>query len=317
MNFTDIKRIWQEMVNPRVLVIGDIILDQYSYGSVSRISPEAPVPIFENDYDEFYLGGAANVAFNLKKLGADVTLFGVVGNDLNKNILITHLKQSGVNFNGLVVDRNRPTTIKKRIVANRQQLLRVDYEKTDPIGKFTTKQLLKKVLKKIPNTEAIILVDYNKGCMHEKLVPVIIKEAKKRNIITSADLKPVNKRHFVGVTMVAPNVREGKEMTGMRDVKSIGKALVKYFKSDVFLTRGEEGISVFSKKGKMYHHPAIQGEVLDVSGAGDTVIAVATLGYIAKLSHRSISFLANRAAGLTVQKRGTTTINSGELFDFA
>lgn len=298
----------------KVLVLGDVMLDQYSFGEISRISPEAPVPVVLRKSDKFVLGGAANVANNLASLGAKVFLIGVVGKDHRKDILSRLLREKGIDTSGMVISSNRPTTLKNRIMAGEfHQVIRFDDESTDNLTEKEEKSVILFVSKNIKGFDILVLSDYVKGFFSSSLTKKIIKLAKRNEKKIIADIKPKNKDIFLGVDLIAPNLEEAQEITGKKELKDAGLALVKMFTANVFVTLGGDGIAVFEKNGKFLKSPVKKVKVYDVSGAGDTVTAVMALSFACGISLENMAKLANIAGSIVVQKPGTATISYEEL----
>lgn len=299
----------------KVLVLGDVMLDQYSFGEIFRISPEAPVPVVLRKSDKFVLGGAANVANNLASLGAKVFLIGVVGRDHRKDILLSLLKEKGIDTSGMVISSNRPTTLKNRIMAGEfHQVIRFDDESTDNLTEKEEKSVILFVSKNIKVFDILVLSDYVKGFFSSSLTKKIIKLAKRNEKKIIADIKPKNKDIFLGVDLIAPNLKEAQEITGKKELKDAGLALVKMFATNVFITLGGDGIAVFEKNGKFLKSPVKKVKVYDVSGAGDTVVAVMALSFACGISLGNMAKLANIAGSIVVQKPGTATISFEELY---
>src|SRR5579872_4123729 len=230
----------QSFSKKKILVVGDVMLDQYTYGTVRRISPEAPVPVVEKTSEKFILGGAANVANNAASLGAKVTLIGVVGNDQRKNTMVALLKEKHIQPS-LVTSNSRPTILKNRIMVSEfQQLLRFDDEVTTNLTAQEEKQVLSFIAKELPKADFVILSDYAKGFFSKSLSQQILKLAKKSKKIVLADIKPKNKEFFIGVDLIAPNLKEAQEMSGEKDSVLVGKTLTKYFQTNILLTLGAE-----------------------------------------------------------------------------
>lgn len=300
--------------NKRVLVLGDVMLDDYEYGEVSRISPEAPVQVVKFTNSKKVLGGAANTANNLSALNAEVYLLGIVGNDIHSKILIDCLKDSGINPEGIIIDETRPTIVKKRIVSGKNQLLRIDYE----VKKFIDGEIQNKLKEffqnKISLVDAVVISDYDKGLITPELIKYVIALSNECNKPTVLDGKSKHLDSFRNVTLVTPNLKEANEMSGIEDdVEKMGKLLVEKLNANIFLTRGEDGISVFEKTGKITHVPTKKVPVYDVTGAGDTVVAVAALGLASGMAFEEIAEIANVAGRIVVQKPGTATVTLDEL----
>jgi D-beta-D-heptose 7-phosphate kinase/D-beta-D-heptose 1-phosphate adenosyltransferase len=283
------------------------MVDRYTSGRASRISPEAPVLVLNTNMQYEMPGGAANVASNVVSLGGRTILCGVVGNDNERRVFLSLLKRAGISSAGIVTDKSRPTTLKHRFLAGATQLARFDSEDPRPLTGTTEKELIRKIRKLAVRADVFVLSDYNKGTLTPTVVNAVKTLAKKYKKKVIADIKPEQSGKFIGVDLIKPNLKEAQVMTGERDVVKMGKALVKKFKSDVFLTRGGEGISIFDKKGHHTHLPAKKVTVFNVSGAGDTVAAVAALSLGAGASLVEAARLANAAAQIVVQKEGTAT----------
>lgn len=296
-----------------VLVVGDIMLDQYTYGEVSRVSPEAPVPVLKKQADKYILGGAANVVANLATLGAKTALCGFVGNDARKDIVLRLLAEKNIESSGIVTRENSPTTLKMRLVSGGHQLLRLDDEERRNLSAEEEAALLTAVSRQMPRASAVILSDYDKGCFSESLVRNIIALAQKERKMIIADIKPQNKDWFKGVNVLTPNLKEGIEMTGLTDPREVAKKLSQEFDADIFLTLGADGIHIFSRTGAEKRVPSKKVKVFDVSGAGDTVAAVAVLGILGGLQMEEAAALANHAAAVVVQKSGTAVLTADEL----
>ncbi len=307
----------------KVLVVGDIILDIYIHGTVDRISPEAPVPILNHQRTHHALGGAANVAANLKGLGADVTLISIVGNDTESEYLHTMLDLEGIDH-ALVKFEGRPTTSKSRIIAGNHQMLRIDHESRQELSSTEFDQVLPTVLHNIEvlSPQAIVLEDYNKGMLTEEVITAIHQQAKKNNIPVIVDPKDRNFFSYTSCTLFKPNFKECARKIPF----DIEPELSSMIKADAFLrdrlqhhismiTLAEHGVYI---SDGISHHivPTEIRQVADVSGAGDTVTAIATLGVIKALSLEEIAALSNKAAGLVCGKPGVHAVNLEELTKF-
>lgn len=308
-----IKKSISSFSGKRVLVIGDIMLDHYIHGDVTRISPEAPVPILNKTDEEYVPGGAGNVANNLVSLGAKVSLAGIVGDDHAFKVLKELFLREKINIEAILVAPERPTIQKERLVARYQHMIRLDTEDTSNLSSLEEKKLSELLENQIKSCDGIILSDYAKGLFSLDLTQSIIKLAKKFKKPIFADIKPKNKEFFKGVDVITPNLKEALEMTGTKDLYSAGKSLADYYKADVVITKSEQGVSIFSSKGKSLDVPTKSVTVVDVSGAGDTFIAAQCLALIAGFSIEEASFIGTVAGTIAVQKPGTSTVTLEEL----
>jgi D-beta-D-heptose 7-phosphate kinase/D-beta-D-heptose 1-phosphate adenosyltransferase len=304
----------------RVLVVGDLMLDQYIRGSVSRISPEAPVPVVRVTGETFIPGGAGNVVSNLAALGAHVSIVGVVGEDEAGRRLLEQFRAHGVDVDGVCVDVERQTTQKCRVVAERQQAVRYDRETAGPLSHATETRLLASLGEELSRAEAVILSDYGKGVIGPKLLSRAIPGARRRKIPITVDPKPEHFRRYKGITCVTPNTSEAwacmrrEPRPGQDALVELGRDILKTLHSrSVLITRGPDGMSLFEDSGKVTHIPTVAREVFDVSGAGDTVISAFTLALAAGASLPRAAALSNHAAGIVVAKLGTATTDPREL----
>ncbi len=302
-----------------VLVVGDFILDEFVWGSVRRISPEAPVPVVEVDRQNYMPGGALNVAHNVKTLEGTVYPCGVVGRDLYGRMLIRAIRQERIDTGGVIYDAGRPTTLKTRVIAHSQQLVRFDREKIHDLKPVDTKAIVNFVRKVSSEVQAIIIEDYGKGVVTPELIRSLIKLAKESKIPVLVDPKEKNFPYYKGVTAITPNKKEAFTAYGANGEKvptltEVGKGLLKKFSCDsVLITLGEEGMALFEKNGHVTKIPTAAREVYDVSGAGDTVIAAFALALAAGASMKEAAVIANAAAGVVVGKLGTATLTRIEL----
>ncbi len=308
------KTLIEKFNEKTILVLGDVMLDRYIWGKVSRISPEAPVPVVEVQNETYVPGGAANTSNNIVALGGKAFLIGMVGDDAHKEILIKELEQRGITSQ-LVLD-NRPTTTKIRVMGQKQQLVRIDYEHKHPIDSEAGKKILE-LLKEIPS-DAIIISDYAKGIITQQLYDGIIALAVELKIPVFVDAKPRRTINYAGATVIKTNHKEACELAGVEEhngdgIDEIGKKLVQELKSHVVITRGEKGVSVFSADGKVTNVPTVAKQVFDVTGAGDTFLAAFALSYVCGASLEDSAMLANRAAGIKVGKIGTASVSADEL----
>ncbi len=305
----------------RVLVVGDIMADHFIWGKVSRISPEAPVPVVEVKKDYFMLGGSANVQNNIFAMGGRVHLAGVVGSDETGRWLQTEFRSRGVDTEGIVVETGRPTTLKTRIVAHGQQVVRFDREERKPIQAKSIRKILSYIESLRDDLGALVISDYSKGVVTRPLLEGIRKVIAGRPIFTCVDPKQRDFSMYQGFDIITPNHYEagqaaGEEMQNGQDLIRVGmKLLQQYDFRALLMTRGEEGMSLFEKDGRIRHtvFPTQAREVFDVTGAGDTVIGVLALSLAAGASFREAAYLANHAAGIVVGKAGTATVTREEL----
>ncbi len=306
----------------RVLVVGDLMLDQYVRGSVGRISPEAPVPVVRVTGESHVPGGAGNVVNNLAALGAAVSVMGVIGEDEAGARLLEDFRGRGVDVSGVCLDVERQTTQKCRVVAERQQVVRFDRETSGPLSHATEARLLAALDAALPKADAVILSDYGKGVINPRVLARAIKAARRRGIPVTVDPKPEHFRLYKGVTCVTPNTSEAwacmrrDPKPGSEAIDALGKDILKTLKSrSALITRGPDGMSLFEAgaKTRVTHIPTQAREVFDVSGAGDTVISTLTLALAAGAPLRRAAALANHAAGIVVAKLGTATTDCKEL----
>ena len=304
-----------------VLVVGDIMADHFIWGKVSRISPEAPVPVVEVMKDNFMLGGCANVQNNIFAMGGRVHLAGVVGSDETGRRLLTEFRSRGMDTEGIVVETGRPTTLKTRIVAHGQQVVRFDREERKPVQAKSIRKILSYIESLRDDLGALVISDYSKGVVTRPLLDGIRKVIAGRPIFTCVDPKQRDFSVYQGFDIITPNHYEagraaGEEMQNGQDHIRVGmKLLQQYDFRALLMTRGEEGMSLFEKDGRIRHtvFPTQAREVFDVTGAGDTVIGVLALSLAAGASFREAAYLANHAAGIVVGKAGTATVTRKEL----
>lgn len=303
----------------RVLCIGDVMMDRFVYGSVDRISPEAPIPVFLVDHEKHMLGGAGNVVANIAAVGAGHTqLLAVIGDDINGREVAAQLTQIGADAS-LVIANDRFTTVKSRFVSSGQQMLRVDREKAQAIPKSTEEELLAAAAKVMPDCGVVILSDYNKGVLTASLVAGVIALAQKHGKPVVVDPKGNDFTRYRGATIITPNRKELETATGMKagsddEVRAAAMKIIVDCGVDAILaTRSKDGMSLISKEGTPVHIPANVREVFDVSGAGDTVIATFATAIAAGVDMRDAAELSNIAAGIVVGKIGTATVRPDEI----
>jgi rfaE bifunctional protein kinase chain/domain len=312
------KNILSEFKKKKILIIGDLILDRYIWGKVNRISPEAPVPVVEVTDENFLLGGASNVANNIVALGGHATIVGVAGNDRAGGILMKMLKERGIQCGAVFWGSARPTTVKTRVIAHNQQVVRFDRENKDKVDGKVLKGLLEHIRSAVPNHDAVIISDYKKGVISYNLVREVLKYSKPENIFVSVDPKVSHFYCYKNVSLITPNVMEASVASGIeiKDEKSLvnaGRALCKKISCDaILITRGEYGMSLF-EKDKVVHIPTVAKNVYDVTGAGDTVIASFTIAYAAGASMKEAAVISNHAAGIVVGEVGTAVAKIDQL----
>jgi len=302
-----------------VLVVGDLMVDEFIWGDVRRISPEAPVPVVNITGETFHPGGAANVVANIHSLGGRVYVAGVIGDDKEGKTLMEDLSRKGIDTEGLIVDAHRPTTLKTRIVVRSQQMIRIDREKQEPIDERLINQMLDYIKRVIPDVKTIVISDYGKGVIGQRLLEELIPLAKKHDVITIVDPKIGNFGYYKGVSIITPNHFEAQDLTGIiikdeTSLKQCMEAILRKLECQaVIITRGEEGMSVLKEGGEIFHIKAVAREVYDVTGAGDTVVALLALSIGAGLDIIASANLANYAAGIVVGKIGTAVVTKEEL----
>ncbi|MFP3982658.1 MAG: D-glycero-beta-D-manno-heptose-7-phosphate kinase [Desulfurivibrionaceae bacterium] len=305
-----------------ILVIGDLIVDHFIWGSVSRISPEAPVPVVNVTNESLLLGGAANVLHNIYDLGGQTTLCGVIGTDYMGRQLLSLLEEMGSDTTGIVKCEDRATTKKTRIVAQNQQVVRFDREQSGPLNPDSIKELHSFLDACFSEFDAVVISDYAKGVICPEVVEHLLElSSKNKNIPVICDLKPVNSKFFHDITMIAPNNHEAEQMSGVliKDEESLLRAAgviqERMNCTAVLITRGEEGMTLLEKGCPPLTIPTEAREVFDVTGAGDTVIAALALGLASGLNFAEAATLANYCAGIVVGKIGTATANQKELLE--
>jgi D-beta-D-heptose 7-phosphate kinase/D-beta-D-heptose 1-phosphate adenosyltransferase len=320
-NLARLKQVILKFSKAKVLVVGDLILDEFIWGNVSRISPEAPVPVVWVDSENFMPGGASNVANNIRALGGEVHVAGVVGNDSRGEVLLGLLRKKGVNCDGIFSDRSRPTTQKTRVIAHHQQVVRIDREIVKPIPEAVLDDILAYIRETLPKMDALIIEDYGKGVIVPKLVREIVKVAKKHNKIIAVDPKETHFSYYRGVTTLTPNHHEAASAVGFRikddmTLEKAGRVMLKRLRCDsALITLGENGMAIFEDGKKMVKIPTVAQEVFDVSGAGDTVISALTLALAGNASVIEAAHIANCSAGIVVGKVGVAVTSQTELVD--
>ncbi|OCC15035.1 ADP-heptose synthase [Dissulfuribacter thermophilus] len=301
----------------KIFVIGDCMLDHYIWGDSDRISPEAPVPVVSVEKEEFHLGGAANVAQNISALSGKVDLSGIVGKDGPAAEFKELLRNLEISWHG-IVDSERPTTQKMRVIARGQQLIRVDREDTTRVSAEHIDMLCTLIHENLRDSSCIVISDYAKGVVCKGLMDFLVSESKKYHIPIIVDPKPQNVMIYNGVDVITPNKKEALSMAQIFEEKISLDVLMKKLRDEVqvgavLVTLGEKGMAVFESGDVPYHIPTMAREVFDVTGAGDTVIATLALGMSMGLNLLEASFLANIAGGIVVGKVGTATLSQEEL----
>ncbi len=313
-----LKSIISRFRKKNILVVGDLILDHHIFGKVERISPEAPVPVVWAKRQNFICGGAANVGLNLKSLGAGVSLCGVRGKDEFGRKLLSLAVKHGINPNLVVTDKQRPTTLKTRIMAHHQQVVRVDWEAVDFLSVKTNNLLMDKISRNIDKFDAVILEDYGKGVVSPGLAQEVADICRRNKTIVTVDPKEEHFESYRDVTALTPNLKEAESLAKMkiknrREIIALGKAIISMLHPKALLiTLGEDGMALFFD-GNYRRIPTAALEVFDVTGAGDTVISAFTLSLACGASFPEAAVIANFAAGIVVGKLGAASASQREL----
>lgn len=311
----------------KILVVGDFILDQFIWGSVDRISPEAPVPVVQVNRESYMPGGALNVANNILTLGGKVFPCGVLGRDLVGRMLLKVMRQNAVETGGVVHDPTRPTIHKTRIIAHSQQVVRFDREKAEDVPQKDLLKILEYVELKIREIDGVIIEDYGKGVVTASLIRKLLKLTKRHRKFVIVDPKERHIAYYKGVTVITPNRKEAYgalEALGVETkiggvkmpIETAGRKLLEKLRCEsVLITLGEEGMLLMEKRGAKTRIPTAAREVFDVSGAGDTVAAAFALSLARGATLKEAAFISNLAAGIVVGKLGTATVNPDELIE--
>ncbi len=300
-----------------IVIVGDVMLDEFIWGKVQRISPEAPVPVVEVLDETYHMGGSANVAANIRGLEGTPIPIGVLGRDSAADRVLDLLKQSGIEVSGLVRD-DRPTTLKTRIIAQNQQVVRTDRESRKALSPQVNADMASAFLRHLPQAKAVIVSDYDKGVVNRELLSAILPKARNAGVPVFLDPKVPHADYYRPITLITPNQREAELLTGTaiedeRGLEDAGRKLLGKFECEyALITRGEEGMSLFSGSGSR-HLPTFAREVFDVTGAGDTVIATLALAWAGGGTMEESAILANHAAGIVVGKVGIATVSQSEL----
>jgi len=322
VNFTQkrLDQIFEAFNNKRIAVIGDLMLDVYIWGKVARISPEAPVPVVEVQEESYRFGGAANVGMNIKSLGGTPILIGVIGYDREGTIIDALMEENDFHKDGIIYDDERPTTVKTRIIAHSQHVVRIDKEDKRNISEETEAKILNFLKENNSKIDAIILEDYNKGVLTKNLIHQVIEFARNNNIIITVDPKFDNFFEYKNVTVFKPNRKETEDAFGIkldteeRVIEACKKLKEKLNPEFLLLTRGEKGMTLFGKDNSIRTIPTRARKVADVSGAGDTVIATLTMALAAGADIEEAATIANLAAGLVCEEVGVVPIDRELLY---
>jgi D-beta-D-heptose 7-phosphate kinase/D-beta-D-heptose 1-phosphate adenosyltransferase len=303
----------------RIAVLGDVMLDRYLWGHVERISPEAPVPVVEIERETCSLGGAGNVAANLRALGGEAVLFAVAGADDDGRALRVELEHRNVDVAALIDDAGRPTTVKTRIIAHSQQVVRADRESRADVAGDGLAKLVAALERELPRCEALIVSDYGKGVIHPGTLSVALGTARRLGIPVCVDPKESHIDAYRGVSILTPNQHEAAWVQGRRIVDAaslaeVGWGLQQRLDADaVLVTQGAAGMSLFERGNRYTYLPTAAREVYDVTGAGDTVVSVVAIALAAGADYPSACHLSNHAAGMVIRELGTATCSVSDL----
>ena len=315
-----LKELFSNFRGKKIAVLGDLMVDRYYWGKVNRVSPEAPVPVVEVETESVRLGGAANVANNIQALGGVPLLVGLVGNDHMGSAFADILKKQDLDSSGIVVDASRPTTVKTRVIAHGQHVVRIDHESKEDCNARLGSTLIATVKNNIASLDGIIIEDYNKGVVTTTTIEAVVALAREHHVTVTVDPKFNNFFEFRNVTVFKPNRREVEEALGGRlrtvaEVEGAGRKLLEMLSArNILLTRGEEGMSLFEASGEITHMATLATNVQDVSGAGDSVISTLTMALAGGATIREASLLANCAGGLVVAEVGIAPVRPEPLF---
>jgi len=321
-NAETLKKNIDRFAEARIFVLGDIIMDEYIWGNVTRISPEAPVPVVDVEQETKMLGGAANVVRNIAALGARPVLCGVVGDDSTGEEIISALSHMGLKTDGVVSEPGRPTSVKTRIVAHNQQVVRFDRESRANVRPESIQKLLDYIGENLDTIDAIVVSDYGKGLISGPLMMGMKDLSRSKSggkINVAVDPKTGNFEYYKEVDVITPNHHEagvfcGFEILDKDALKRAGKQMLNVLDCrSVLITQGKDGMTLFEKHGSITHIPTVAKEVFDVTGAGDTVIGTISLGLAAGLDLKSAAILSNFAAGIVVGEMGTSAVRAEEL----
>ncbi len=313
------RALLRAMAGRRVMVVGDVMLDEFVWGKVARISPEAPVPVVLVESESRHVGGAGNVAANLRALGGRPTLLAVVGRDPSGARLRDELRAAAITASLVVCADGRPTTVKTRIIAHHQQVVRADRERTEPIPRELEHELLERVRRMLPGAQALVVSDYHKGVVTPRVMEALLQAARRLGVPLLVDPKVPHFGLYRGASLVTPNQLEAERATGIairsgEDLAAVGAKLLAILRCRAALvTRGDRGMTLFERGRRPLHVAASARQVYDVTGAGDTVIATLALALAARASLAEAAALANLAASVVVAKLGTATATPDEV----
>ena len=312
-----VKTILGGFTGKRILVLGDVMLDEFIWGSVRRISPEAPVPVVEVSGESYLLGGAGNVAANIRSLSGIPILAGVVGKDPAGERVRHLMREFGMEDSALFTD-GRPTTVKRRVIAHNQQIVRTDRESREPLSTDRNHAVAAAFAKWLPTVDAVIVSDYDKGVVNRELLSLVLPEASKAGVPVYLDPKVHHAEYYRPITLIKPNLHETERILGMtigndQQLEEAGRRLLEKFDCPyALISRGEAGMSLFDS-GQSHHFPTVARDIFDVTGAGDTVIATLAVARAGGAEMEEAVILANHAAGIAVGKLGTATVSQSEL----
>lgn len=320
VDFERAKYLISKCEGKKIAVVGDVMLDRFFWGTVNRISPEAPVPVVELEEETAHLGGASNVANNLRNLGVNPILCGVIGNDNSGNLFLEIAKRSGIDTTGIYIDNQRPTTVKTRIIANNQHVVRVDREVREPISEEATFFIIERIAE-VKDLDGIIFQDYNKGTITTKLIHRLISLANEKEIPTFVDPKFENFFEYRNTTVFKPNRKEAQQALNMKiktreQIIDVGIELLRRLNTKaVLLTLGSDGMALFESEDEVSFVPTRARKVADVSGAGDTTIATFAAIFSTGASMKESATIANYAAGAVCEEPGVVPITINKLLE--
>jgi rfaE bifunctional protein kinase chain/domain len=318
-NPQELKRCVDRFSEARLIVVGDIIMDEYIWGDVSRISPEAPVPVVDIQEETKMLGGAANVLNNIASLGGKAILCGVIGDDQTGQEIVEKMKRQGLRTDGIITESRRPTSVKTRVVAHNQQVVRFDRESRKNLEANSIKEILDFIQKMQDGYEAIVVADYGKGVISVELMEGLRDQVSRSSAILAVDPKIGNFECYQHVDVITPNHHEAgafcrMEVVDQESLVRAGNQMLRELDCRyVLITQGKDGMSLFENSGEISHIPTVARKVYDVTGAGDTVISAFCLGLASGLDPKTAALISNFAAGIVVSEVGTSTVKAEEL----